>query len=80
MTRDEEAYPDAESFKPERFIKKGTINKEIRDPREIAFGFGRRCVFFRFHANCCLPTMLILLSSGTVEFVLAATWRSAPSG
>ena len=48
MTRDEEVYPDPESFKPERFIKDGTLNKNIRDPRDIVFGFGRRCVLFRF--------------------------------
>jgi hypothetical protein len=42
MTRDEEIYPDAEAFKPERFIKNGALNKEIRDPREFVFGFGRR--------------------------------------
>jgi cytochrome P450 len=44
MTRDEEMYPDAEAFKPERFIKNGALNKEIRDPREFVFGFGRRYV------------------------------------
>ena len=49
MTRDEEIYPDPESFKPERFIKSGALNKEIRDPRDIVFGFGRRCVFHRLH-------------------------------
>jgi cytochrome P450 len=46
MTRDEDVYPDAESFKPERFIKNGSLNNEIRDPRDIVFGFGRRCVLF----------------------------------
>jgi cytochrome P450 len=47
MTRNEEMYPDAEAFKPERFIKNGALNKEIRDPRDIIFGFGRRCFCFR---------------------------------
>jgi cytochrome P450 len=50
MTRDEEVYPDAEFFKPERFFKDGTLNKEIRDPRDIVFGFGRRCVFSRSYS------------------------------
>jgi hypothetical protein len=45
MTRDEEVFPDAESFEPERFIKEGVLNKEVRDPRDILFGFGRRCIF-----------------------------------
>jgi cytochrome P450 len=49
MTHDEEVYPDAKAFKPERFIKNGTLNKEVRDPRDIVFGFGRRCVFFKLH-------------------------------
>ena len=48
MTRNEEIYPEANSFKPERFIKNGVLNKEIRDPREFIFGFGRRCVFLGF--------------------------------
>jgi hypothetical protein len=60
MTRDEEVYPDPECFKPERFIKNGTLNKNVRDPRDIVFGFGRRCVLFRFtvsssRANHALP-------------------------
>jgi cytochrome P450 len=49
MTRDEEVYPDPESFKPERFMKDGALNKEIRDPRDIVFGFGRRYVLYEFH-------------------------------
>lgn len=44
MTRDEEVYPDAESFRPERFLKSdGTLND---DTMEYAFGFGRRHVIF----------------------------------
>jgi cytochrome P450 len=50
MTRDEEVYPNADSFKPERFINNCIINKEIRDPRDIVFGFGRRYVFSRSHS------------------------------
>jgi hypothetical protein len=47
MTRDEKVYPDAGTFKPERFIKNGALNTEIRDPRNIVFGFGRQSVLFR---------------------------------
>ena len=50
MTHDDGIYSDAKSFKPQRFIKNGVLNKEIRDPRDIVFGFGRRYVFFRFHS------------------------------
>jgi hypothetical protein len=67
MARYEEVYPEAGSFKPERFIKHGTLNKEIRDPRDIVFGFGRRYIFFRFQIKSN-P-----LFSDALESALAAT-------
>lgn len=42
MLHDEDVYPDPFAFKPDRFLKDGQINKEIRDPGRAAFGFGRR--------------------------------------
>jgi cytochrome P450 len=42
MLHDEAVYPDPFSFKPERFLKNGQINKEVRDPIHMAFGYGRR--------------------------------------
>ncbi|KAJ8090245.1 hypothetical protein PM082_018841 [Marasmius tenuissimus] len=41
ILHDEEMYPDPYAFKPERWIKDGKINPEIRDITS-AFGFGRR--------------------------------------
>ncbi|EMD33935.1 hypothetical protein CERSUDRAFT_107728 [Gelatoporia subvermispora B] len=35
-------YPEPEAFKPERFMKDGKFNPDIRDPHTAAFGFGRR--------------------------------------
>jgi cytochrome P450 len=34
-------YPDPFSFRPERFIKDGKIDPDVKDPL-AAFGFGRR--------------------------------------
>ena len=42
MLHNENEYPDASAFKPERFIKDGQLDSNIRDPATIAFGFGRR--------------------------------------
>ncbi|KDQ53896.1 hypothetical protein JAAARDRAFT_38867 [Jaapia argillacea MUCL 33604] len=42
MLHDPVAYPEPEKFKPERFLKDGKLNPEVRDPSVAAFGFGRR--------------------------------------
>ena len=47
------AYPDAMSFKPERFLTKdGTLDPTVRNPMSIAFGFGKRCVSSRRFIIC----------------------------
>ncbi|KAF8157210.1 cytochrome P450 [Crassisporium funariophilum] len=42
MLYDEGTYPDASNFKPERFLKDGKLDPNVRDPSTMAFGFGRR--------------------------------------
>ncbi|KAI4519194.1 cytochrome P450 [Schizophyllum commune Loenen D] len=43
MVHDEGAYPEPYAFKPERFLKiDGKLDPAVRDPADIAFGFGRR--------------------------------------
>ena len=42
MLNDERDYPEPREFKPERFLKNGELDSSVRDPMEIAFGFGRR--------------------------------------
>ncbi|KAF9001535.1 cytochrome P450 [Cyathus striatus] len=37
QTRD---YPDPHNFSPERFLKDGKINDAVKNPEDIAFGFG----------------------------------------
>ncbi|KAH8094928.1 cytochrome P450 [Cristinia sonorae] len=42
MLHDPSDYPEPGTFKPERFIKDGRIDPNVRNPRAFAFGFGRR--------------------------------------
>ena len=38
------AYPEPEEFRPERFIRDGQINPDVRNPLDLVFGQGRRWV------------------------------------
>ncbi|TCD70018.1 hypothetical protein EIP91_005269 [Steccherinum ochraceum] len=49
-----EDYPDPSTFNPDRFIKDGKINPDVRDPTTITFGFGRRICPGRFLSNASL--------------------------
>ncbi|KIM35565.1 hypothetical protein M413DRAFT_32422 [Hebeloma cylindrosporum] len=42
MLNDERDYPEPRHFRPERFLKDGRLDHSVRDPMDIAFGFGRR--------------------------------------
>jgi len=42
MTRNPELYPEPEEFRPERFEKMTMDTMDLRDPRNLIFGFGRR--------------------------------------
>ncbi|KAG6908814.1 hypothetical protein DXG01_003167 [Tephrocybe rancida] len=42
MLHDEAIYPEPFEFIPDRFMKGGKLNREVRDPSHAAFGFGRR--------------------------------------
>jgi cytochrome P450 len=42
MLNDERDYSEPREFRPERFLKNGKLDSSVRDPMDIAFGFGRR--------------------------------------
>lgn len=44
MLRDPVEYPEPDRFNPDRFIKDGKLNEDVRDPTTMSFGFGRRYV------------------------------------
>lgn len=69
MLHDETIYPDPFSFKPERFLKSGKINKEVRDPIHMAFGFGRRSV-----TNKRYPRKKSETDFCITDYALGGTW------
>jgi cytochrome P450 len=42
MLHDETIYPDPFEFNPDRFMKDGHCNDDVKDPAHATFGFGRR--------------------------------------
>jgi len=50
MLHDERVYPEPFKFKPERFMKDGKIDQDVRDPAHACFGFGRRICPGRYMA------------------------------
>ncbi|KAL0958150.1 hypothetical protein HGRIS_000317 [Hohenbuehelia grisea] len=42
ILHDESEYPDPFTFNPDRFLKDGKLNRDIKDPVTAAFGYGRR--------------------------------------
>nr|A0A6S6QI82.1 RecName: Full=Cytochrome P450 monooxygenase ple1; AltName: Full=Pleuromutilin biosynthesis cluster protein 1 [Rhodocybe pseudopiperita]BCI98769.1 putative cytochrome P450 [Rhodocybe pseudopiperita] len=52
MSNDENDYPQPGEFRPERYLTEdGKPNKAVRDPFDIAFGFGRRICAGRYLAH-----------------------------
>ena len=44
ILHDPEVFKDPMEFQPERYLKDGKLNPDVRDPDCAAFGFGRRSV------------------------------------
>ncbi|KAK7677346.1 hypothetical protein QCA50_019676 [Cerrena zonata] len=60
MLHNPEDYPEPQMFNPDRFIKDGKINPDVRDPLTVAFGFGRRICPGRYLSN---GSLFILIAS-----------------
>ncbi|KZT40703.1 cytochrome P450 [Sistotremastrum suecicum HHB10207 ss-3] len=58
MLHNSKDYPDPESFNPDRYIReddgKIIFRKDVRDPEDLAFGFGRRLCPGRHFASASL--------------------------
>jgi hypothetical protein len=54
ILHDRKAFNHPQEFQPERYLKDGNLNPDVRDPDSAAFGFGRRSVkyniFYNIHA------------------------------
>ncbi|KAH6919339.1 cytochrome P450 [Coprinopsis sp. MPI-PUGE-AT-0042] len=57
IMHDPEVFDDPMTFKPERYLKGGQINKEVLDPNDVAFGYGRRICPGRHLSNASLTLM-----------------------
>jgi hypothetical protein len=44
ILHDRKVFKNPEEFQPERYLKDGRLNPDVRDPECAAFGFGRRSV------------------------------------
>ena len=45
ILHDRKVFNNPQEFQPERYLKDGKLNPNVRDPDCAAFGFGRRSVY-----------------------------------
>ncbi|KAG6888611.1 hypothetical protein C0995_007040 [Termitomyces sp. Mi166 len=68
MLHDETVYPRPFDFDPDRWIKDGKLNPDVRDPMHAAFGFGRRVCPGRFMAYSAVwITMASMIATFDIE-------------
>ena len=69
---DEQDYPEPHEFKPERFLNDGKLDNSVRDLMDIAFGFGRRCIFLLLQSMSDLSSSNVI--TVLVEFAPVNIW------
>ncbi|KAF4615695.1 hypothetical protein D9613_012525 [Agrocybe pediades] len=42
LLQDQHCFPEPDVYNPERFLRNGKLNPEVRDPTQSVFGHGRR--------------------------------------
>ncbi|KAG6889519.1 hypothetical protein C0995_000400 [Termitomyces sp. Mi166 len=68
MLHDETIYPQPFDFDPDRWIKDGKLDTDVRDPMYAAFGFGRRVCPGRFMAYSSVwITMASIIATFDIE-------------
>jgi len=88
VLHDPDVYAEPEKFIPDRFLKDGQIDTNVRDPQAYAFGSGRRLVSFNFpnifhliffsHIRICPGRYFALDSLYTVVTGVLACFTIAP--
>jgi len=67
ISRDEEMYPDPETFRPERFTEPNADGQLPLDPHKFAFGVGRRvCPGLDFGDMVLFSNVAIFLATSTI--------------
>ncbi|KAF8626921.1 hypothetical protein AX17_006422 [Amanita inopinata Kibby_2008] len=77
MLHNEDLYPEPFTFKPERFMRDGKINKDVRNPSHAVWGFGRRVCPGRYLALSSLwITVASLIAAFDIRSAVDSTGKT----
>ena len=68
ILNDRKVFKNPQEFQPERYLKDGQLNPDMRDPDCAAFGFGRRSVNTTYS-----PTCILIITKFSLVYVLEDT-------